>query len=743
MGENDDASATGLELMSLFANGIRYTTRSQETSPDHSIAKGGLGFNEVRLWSKINDKVLIPYMFSNSYILWPTYQKLVLEAMKVFADETCLQFIPRTNQTDYVLITNERSCSAYVGRKGGLQRVSLAIGMCTDKLGIIEHELMHSIGFYNEQCRRDRDIYVEINFSNIDMSDAKEFTIYSNNLHDNQEYDFSSVMHSGMYDYSINHTVWTIRPKPKYAKSAIGQRMGLSSGDIRKINRLYNCSYVEGSLAETTTATGIGFTNMDHIFIPKQAIEHSNVDLHVTGVAALSTTSSAVASASMPGYVTPLIGVVVGLVVLLAVSAIVLATRRSRLRRTKLMEKRRGNGLGLLLAERNNAYFGVLENYISLIEIPADNVQISDQVLGKGEFGIVYRGIVSGMIVPLKSTVVAVKMLIRTSFSGIEDRLLLEEIKVMTKVGRHLNVVNLLGITFQDSPLLLLEFCPFESLLSYLKAHRGLYFYGHVEKDGTLFPFDRLHAELKQFNAERISTERDHANGNFDNLLLATKDLMSFAYQIARGMEYIVSRSIIHRDLAARNVLVSSGKIVKIDDFGMARQRKSDYVLGNSQTSLPIRWMPPEAIRCRTFCQKSDVWSFGVLLWEIFSLGEAPFAKWGFNGSVNDFLTWLENGHQMERPPEAPLEIDVVMRRCWHLQSKDRPTFAELRESLDHLVSAENLQDYLLMDEPYQKFNQKNAGILQELVLMDGEKDEKLKNNDSNYNSNYTETYIN
>ncbi|OQV19961.1 putative Fibroblast growth factor receptor 3 [Hypsibius exemplaris] len=201
---------------------------------------------------------------------------------------------------------------------------------------------------------------------------------------------------------------------------------------------------------------------------------------------------------------------------------------------------------------------------------------------------------------------------------------------------------------------------------------------------------------------------------------------MSFAYQITRGMEYLVSRSIIHRDLAIRNVLVSNAKIVKVGDFGMARQRKSDYVLGNSQTSLPIRWMPPEAIRCRTFCQKSDVWSFGVLLWEIFSLGEAPFAKWGFNGNVNDFLT-----------------CDVVMRRCWNLQSKDRPTFAELRESLDQLVSAENLQDYLLMDEPYQKFNEKNAGILQELVLMDGEKDEKLKNNDSTFNSNYTETYIN
>ena len=117
--------------------------------------------------------------------------------------------------------------------------------------------------------------------------------------------------------------------------------------------------------------------------------------------------------------------------------------------------------------------------------------------------------------------------------------------------------------------------------------HRGAYFYDHVDHDGNLLPFDefeelRIQADAKQLSSRRASFPEE----NFDGLVMSTRDLLSFAYQISRGMEYLVSRSIIHRDLAARNVLVAEKKVVKIADFGMARQRQTIYVLENEQVKL-------------------------------------------------------------------------------------------------------------------------------------------------------------
>ncbi|OWA53289.1 Fibroblast growth factor receptor-like protein 2 [Hypsibius exemplaris] len=391
----------------------------------------------------------------------------------------------------------------------------------------------------------------------------------------------------------------------------------------------------------------------------------------------------------LPHFVAPLSGTLLGVFFVVTVTVCVfirLRARRNAPRRMKpnIIEPRTfSHELKTLAA--NSVNNTILKNYIGLLEIPANQVQLTDQILGKGEFGIVFKAIANGLRnQPTVSTLVAAKMLIRASdLCETERTLLLEEIKVMTKIGRHLNIVNLMGVTTKGERLvMLLEFCPSRAA--------------------------QQQAEADQRGIADVSRENCDAN------VLSTKDLIWFAYQIARGMEYLASRHIIHCDLAARNVLVASEKIVKIADFGMARHRETDYVMTNGNVAQPVKWMPPEAIVLRTFSQKSDVWAFGILLWELFSLGEIPFAHCGL--TAKEFVAFLLDGHQMERPTHAPVKIYTLMRECWRLEPSERPLFALLRESLDKFVYADEQKYYLMLNEPYQKFNDDYQYMITDMV---------------------------
>ncbi|XP_006976869.1 fibroblast growth factor receptor 4 [Peromyscus maniculatus bairdii] len=306
-----------------------------------------------------------------------------------------------------------------------------------------------------------------------------------------------------------------------------------------------------------------------------------------------------------------------------------------------------------------------------LWEFPRDRLVLG-KPLGEGCFGQVVRAEAVGMDAsqPDQTSTVAVKML-KDNASDKDLADLVSEMEVMKLIGRHKNIINLLGVCTQEGPLYVIVECAAKgNLREFLRARRppgpDLSPDGPRSSDGPLsFPA-----------------------------------LVSCAYQVARGMQYLESRKCIHRDLAARNVLVTEDDVMKIADFGLARGvHHIDYYKKTSNGRLPVKWMAPEALFDRVYTHQSDVWSFGILLWEIFTLGGSPYP----GIPVEELFSLLREGHRMDRPPNCPPELYGLMRECWHAAPSQRPTFKQLVEALDKVLLAvsEEYLDLRLTFGPY------------------------------------------
>uniref|UniRef100_A0A671RUK3 Fibroblast growth factor receptor n=1 Tax=Sinocyclocheilus anshuiensis TaxID=1608454 RepID=A0A671RUK3_9TELE len=305
-------------------------------------------------------------------------------------------------------------------------------------------------------------------------------------------------------------------------------------------------------------------------------------------------------------------------------------------------------------------------------EFPRENLTLG-KPLGEGCFGQVVRAEAYGINKENQDqvTTVAVKML-KDDANDKDLADLISEMELMKVMDKHKNIINLLGVCTQDGPLyVLVEYASKGSLREYLRARRP---------PGMDYTFD----------VTKVPEEQ-----------LTFKDLVSCAYQVARGMEYLASRRCIHRDLAARNVLVTEDNVMKIADFGLARGvHQIDYYKKTTNGRLPVKWMAPEALFDRVYTHQSDVWSFGVLMWEIFTLGGSPYP----GIPVEELFKLLKEGHRMDKPSNCTHELYMKMRECWHAVPTQRPTFKQLVEELDRvLVSISD--EYLDLSTPFEQYS--------------------------------------
>ncbi|XP_072568564.1 platelet-derived growth factor receptor alpha [Paramormyrops kingsleyae] len=381
--------------------------------------------------------------------------------------------------------------------------------------------------------------------------------------------------------------------------------------------------------------------------------------------------------------------------------------------------------------------------YDSRWEFPRDGLVLG-RVLGSGAFGKVVEGMAYGLSRSQPVMKVAVKMLKPTARSS-EKQALMSELKIMTHLGPHLNIVNLLGACTKSGPIYIItEYCFYGDLVNYLHKNRDSFISQHIDKSKkeldifginpadensrsyVILSFeskgdymDMMQAHNTQYvpmlemsDASKYSdvygSNYDHPPSHKDKSLsereansllsddsddgLSTMDLLSFTYQAARGMEFLASKNCVHRDLAARNVLLSQGKIVKICDFGLARDIMHDnnYVSKGS-TFLPVKWMAPESIFDNLYTTMSDVWSYGILLWEIFSLGGTPYP-----GMVVDstFYNKIKSGYRMAKPEHATSDVYEMMMKCWNSEPKKRPSFFSLSETVASLLPSEYKKCY-------------------------------------------------
>lgn len=273
-------------------------------------------------------------------------------------------------------------------------------------------------------------------------------------------------------------------------------------------------------------------------------------------------------------------------------------------------------------------------------EVPRDKIKLLNE-LGQGSFGMVYQGIVFDL-----NGIPELDCAVKTVNEGAqvhERNEFLQEASTMKRFDSY-HVVKLLGVVSKGQPVyVIMELMSNGDLKSFLRSHRP--------------------------------DQDDPPKGDPPTY----RQVVQMAAEIADGMAYLASLKYVHRDLAARNCMVSHDLTVKIGDFGMTRDiYETDYYRKGGKGLLPVRWMSPESLKDGVFTTQGDVWSYGVVLWEMVTLATMPY-----QGLTNEqVLKWVISRHIMERPEHCPDKLYQIMKLCWHYNPKSRPKFTDIVDML-------------------------------------------------------------
>ncbi|XP_055368253.1 macrophage colony-stimulating factor 1 receptor isoform X2 [Betta splendens] len=355
-------------------------------------------------------------------------------------------------------------------------------------------------------------------------------------------------------------------------------------------------------------------------------------------------------------------------------------------------------------------------------EFPRDKLKLG-KVLGAGAFGKVVEATAYGLGKDDNVLRVAVKMLKASAHSD-EREALMSELKILSHLGHHRNIVNLLGACTYGGPVLVItEYCSLGDLLNFLRQAETLVNFASNPPDsmegsndyknicsqrqfirsdsGISSESSSSYLEMRPSQMPNLESSRDSVCEETGDWPLDIDDLLRFSFQVAQGLDFLAAKNCIHRDVAARNVLLTDRREAKICDFGLARDimNDSNYVVkGNAR--LPVKWMAPESIFDCVYTVQSDVWSYGILLWEIFSLGKSPYPSMVVDSR---FYKMVKRGYQMSQPDYAPPEIYTVMKMCWDLEPTERPTFSKITHMIGSLLGDEPEQEQFVYQNVQQQ----------------------------------------
>ncbi|XP_077145827.1 ephrin type-A receptor 7 isoform X2 [Ranitomeya variabilis] len=316
-------------------------------------------------------------------------------------------------------------------------------------------------------------------------------------------------------------------------------------------------------------------------------------------------------------------------------------------------------------------------------ELDASCIKI-ERVIGSGEFGEVCSG---RLKLPGKRDVAVAIKTLKVGYTEKQRRDFLCEASIMGQFD-HPNVVHLEGVVTRGKPVMIvIEYMENGALDAFLR--KCLEWFTSPPKTKRSGSTQTMPIKVPQTMSIKVQTlNTPGSNAQKHDGQFTAIQLVGMLRGIAAGMRYLADMGYVHRDLAARNILVNSNLVCKVSDFGLSRviEDDADAVYTTTGGKIPVRWTAPEAIQYRKFTSASDVWSYGIVMWEVMSYGERPY----WDMSNQDVIKAIEEGYRLPSPMDCPAGLHQLMLDCWQKERGERPKFEQIVGILDKMIRNPN-----------------------------------------------------